>query len=102
MEKIMTIVWQDGSNNPDNATHLDTIRQWWASLQDQEIHWQQRLLPTDGDLSGLDWQPQRFDETFGINNPEIRGITVYFKHLYVQRLLRSKLKSVFDKEFAQR
>jgi len=74
----MTIVWQDGSNNPDNATHLDTIRQWWASLQGQEIHWQQRLFPTDGNLSGLDWQPQRFDETFGINNPEIRGITVYF------------------------
>lgn len=65
----MTTLWQSSNNHPDNATHLDIIRQWWASLQGQEIHWQQRLIPADGDyLSGLDWQPQRFDETFTIKN----------------------------------
>ena len=75
----MTTLWQSSNNHPDNATHLDIIRQWWASLQGQEIHWQQRLIPADGDyLSGLDWQPQRFDETFTIKNPEIRGITLYY------------------------
>ena len=74
----MTTVWQYNSSNPDNATHLDTIRQWWASLQGQEIHWQQRLLSPDGDLSHLDWEPQRFDETFVIMTPEVRGITLYW------------------------
>lgn len=74
----MTILWQYGSSNPDNATHLDTIRQWWASLQGQEIHWQQRLLPTPGNRDDLDWKPQGFDETFILTTPEIRGITLYW------------------------
>ncbi|MBD2481519.1 hypothetical protein [Planktothrix sp. FACHB-1365] len=74
----MTTLWQYGSSNPDNATHLDTIRQWWVSLQDQEIHWQQRLLPTDGDLIHLDWEPQKFDEIFTIKTPQVRGATLYW------------------------
>jgi hypothetical protein len=73
-----TTVWQYGSNNPENATNLDTIRQWWGGLQGEEIHLQQRLIPTDGDLSGLNWEAQKFDETFAIANPEIRGITLFY------------------------
>lgn len=75
---MMTTLWLSGGNSPDNGIHLDIIRQWWVALQGQEIQWQQRLLPSDGDLTHLDWQPQRFDEIFTIKKPEIRGITLYY------------------------
>ncbi|MGL4501796.1 MAG: hypothetical protein ACRC78_01600 [Planktothrix sp.] len=95
----MITLWQSGSDHPDNVTHLDMIRQWWASLQDRSIHWQQRLIPTDGNLSSLDWQPQRFDETFKIKNPEIRGITLYyFKPEYPQELNITPHKLELDSE----
>lgn len=71
-------VWQYGSNNPDHATNLDTIRQWWGNLQGEEISLQQRLIPTDGDLNQINWEAQKFDETFVITNPEIRGITLFY------------------------
>jgi hypothetical protein len=67
-----------GSNNPENATNLDTIRQWWGRLQGEEINLQQRLIPADGDLSSLNWEAQKFDETFVITHPEIRGITLFY------------------------
>ncbi|MGB3533855.1 MAG: hypothetical protein WBA13_10105 [Microcoleaceae cyanobacterium] len=88
-------VWQYGSNNPDNATNLDTIRQWWGSLKGQEINWQQRLIPADGDLNRLNWEAQRFDETFVITNSDLRGITLfYFKpsHPQERSLTPSKLE----------
>jgi len=51
-------------------------------------------------------EPTRIEglENFDADNLLIRTMTRVKpgKHLYVQRLLRSKLKSVFDKEFAQR
>lgn len=73
-----TIIWQQGSSNPENATHLETIRQWWADLAGQEINWQQRLIPENGDLSQINWESQKFDEVFMIVNPQLRGITLYW------------------------
>lgn len=90
-----TTVWQYGSNNPDNANNLDIIRQWWGGLQGEEIHLQQRLIPEDGDLNGVNWEPQKFDETFMITNPQLRGITLfYFKpeHPQERNLTPSKLE----------
>ncbi|MGK7919427.1 MAG: hypothetical protein AB4080_05400 [Trichodesmium sp.] len=72
-------IWQLGSNNPENPDNLDTIRQWWAAINGQEITWRQRLIPDSGDISELDWEPQRFDEIFVINQTEIRGITLYWQ-----------------------
>lgn len=71
-------VWQYGSNNPDNADNLDSIRQWWGRLADQEITWRQRLIPESGDISQLNWDPQRFDEEFLLKTPSLRGITLYW------------------------
>ncbi|NES76236.1 MULTISPECIES: hypothetical protein [Okeania] len=72
-------IWQLGSNNPENPNNLDTIRQWWAAIADTEITWRQRLIPASGDITELDWEPQRFDEIFEIATPEIRGITLYWR-----------------------
>ena len=74
----MTTVWQYGSSNPNNATHLEMIRQWWNSLNGKEIHWQQRLIPVQGEVSHLDWQPQQFDERFLLVNPQLRGVTLFW------------------------
>lgn len=73
------IIWQLGSSNPDNANNLDAIRQWWRTLTGKEISWRQRLIPPSGDVSELDWEPQRFDELFVISSAEIRGITLYWR-----------------------
>ena len=73
------IIWQLGSSNPDNANNLDTIRQWWGTLTGKEISWRQRIIPPSGDVSELDWEPQRFDELFVISSPQIRGITLYWR-----------------------
>jgi hypothetical protein len=72
------IIWQQGSNNPENGNNLATIKQWWTNLNDKKIAWRQRLIPQAGDVSALDWEPQRFDEEFKIQTPEIRGITLYW------------------------
>ena len=72
-------IWQFGSNNPENPNNLDTIGQWWAALEGKEVTWRQRLIPDSGDISELDWEPQRFDEIFPIGQPEIRGITLYWR-----------------------
>lgn len=72
------IIWQQGSNNPENGNNLATIKQWWTSLHDQTIAWRQRLIPQTGDVSALDWEPQRFDELFKVQMPQIRGITLYW------------------------
>ncbi|MBD2042299.1 hypothetical protein [Microcoleus sp. FACHB-672] len=73
------IIWQMGSSNPDNTNNLDTIRQWWSTLAGKEISWRQRLIPPSGDVSELDWEPQRFDELFVVSSPQIRGITLYWR-----------------------
>jgi len=72
-------IWQLGSNSPENPNNLDTIRQWWVALEGKEVTWRQRLIPDSGDISELDWEPQRFDEIFPIAQPEIRGITLYWR-----------------------
>ncbi|WP_413164541.1 hypothetical protein ACL6C3_01210 [Capilliphycus salinus ALCB114379] len=76
-----TITWQYGSSNPENATHLETIRQWWGDLEGQEITWQQRLIPENGDLSQINWESQKFDEVFLIVHPQLRGITLYWSKI---------------------
>ncbi|NJK68274.1 MAG: hypothetical protein HC789_03570 [Microcoleus sp. CSU_2_2] len=72
----LKIVWQSGSNNPENADNLDNISQWWANLNGKEISWVERLIPQIGGQSEIHWQPQRFDETFVIVTPEIRDDTL--------------------------
>ncbi len=71
-------IWQLGSNNPENPNNLDTIRKWWTDLANKEITRGQRLIPPSGDITELDWKPQRFDEIFQIAKPEVRGITLYW------------------------
>jgi hypothetical protein len=73
------IIWQQGSDNPENGNNLATIKQWWTSLNDKKIAWRQRLIPQTVDASALDWEPQRFDEVFKIQTPQIRGITLYWR-----------------------
>jgi hypothetical protein len=74
-----TIIWQQGSDNPENGNNLATIKQWWANLNTKKIAWRQRIIPSTGDVSTLDWEPQRFDEVFKMQTPQIRGITLYWR-----------------------
>ena len=74
----MRTIWQQGSTNPENASSFATISQWWAGLNGKEVTWRQRLIPPSGDINDLNWDPQRFDETFVIQSPEVRGITLYW------------------------
>ncbi len=71
-------VWESGSNNPENAKNFDNIAEWWKNLNGKEISWVERLIPQIGGLSEIHWQPQRFDVTFVIVNPEIREDTLYW------------------------
>jgi hypothetical protein len=71
------IVWQQNSNEPDNASNFATISSWWANLNGQEIVWQQRLIP-DGDSDKIDWEFQRFDEKIILQLPEVRGLTLFW------------------------
>ncbi len=72
------IVWQSDSNNPKNPEHLALITQWWEKQNLVEITWQQRIIPPNGELSDIDWNPQRFDEKLTLKMPQIRGITLYW------------------------
>ena len=78
--KIMQLktVWQQGSTNPENANNFAAISQFWTSLNGKEVAWRQRLIPPTGDVTELNWEPQRFDEQFLISNPQVRGITFYW------------------------
>lgn len=71
--------WQQESTDPNNANHFAEISQWWTSLNGQEITWRQRLIPEAGLASELNWEPQRFDETFVVTQPQMRGITLYWQ-----------------------
>lgn len=71
-------IWQSGSNNPDNAENLKIISQWWTNLNHKQVTWVQRLIPQIGGLSEIHWAPQRFDETFVMVYPQLRGITLYW------------------------
>jgi hypothetical protein len=77
MTQIST-VWQFGSTDPDNANNLATIRQWWTGLSGKKINWRQRLLSGTVDAKTLNWEAQRFDESFVLANADLRGITLYW------------------------
>lgn len=71
------IIWQQQTDNPDNGLNFNTICQWWSNLANQEVNLAQRIIPDNGNLAEIDWQPQRFDEKFIITAPQVRGITLY-------------------------
>lgn len=73
-----TITWSLGSTDPDAEANLARIAQWWASLAGQEIIWQQRPVTENTDLAAIDWSKQSLDETFTIQSPSLRGITLYW------------------------
>jgi hypothetical protein len=73
------IVWQQGGSDINNAENFAAISRWWTSLNREEITWRQRLIPDTGAITDLNWEPQRFDETFQIATPEVRGITLYWR-----------------------
>jgi hypothetical protein len=88
------IIWQQDTSNPENANNLAKIGQWWASLKDREIVWKQRLIPTDGDLTAIDWEQQRFDEKFALKEPQLRGITIYWRKPDSERELNITVKKL--------
>lgn len=73
------IVWQQSSTKPENPSNFAFISQWWTNLANKEITFAQRLIPQSGEVDELNWEPQRFDEVFELKNPQIRGITLYWR-----------------------
>lgn len=73
------IIWQQGSNKPENPTSLAYISQWWSSLANKDVTLAQRVIPQTKQVDELNWEQQRFDEVFEIQTPEIRGITLYWR-----------------------
>lgn len=73
------IIWQQGSNKPENPSSLAYISQWWSTLANKDVTLAQRVIPQTGEVDELNWEQQRFDEVFEIQNPEIRGITLYWR-----------------------
>jgi len=73
-----TITWTLGSTDPDAEANLARIAQWWTSLAGQEIIWQQRPIDENTGRDVIDWNKQTLDETFSIQNPTLRGITLYW------------------------
>lgn len=74
----LKIVWKSGINNQENTDNLHSISQWWTNLNRKQIVWVERMVPQIGGMSEIHWQPQRFDETFIIVNPEIRSDILYW------------------------
>ncbi|NET87672.1 MAG: hypothetical protein F6K45_06180 [Kamptonema sp. SIO1D9] len=72
------ITWATNSTNPNNPHHLATIQEWWASLDGKEVTLAQRLIGENVNVSNINWEPQRFDEKFVVEKPQIRGITVFW------------------------
>ena len=75
------IIWKTDSEDPNNADNLELIGQWWSKLNNCEIIMAQRLIPESGNLDAIDWEPQRFDEKLVFNQPQLRGITLYWQKL---------------------
>ncbi len=73
-----TITWTLGSSDPDAEANLARIAQWWTSLAGQEIIWQQRPIDENTGRDAIDWNKQVLDETLSIQNPTLRGITLYW------------------------
>jgi hypothetical protein len=77
MESVVT--WTLGSTSPDTEANLARIAQWWSDLAGQEIIWKQRSIPTSGHNQDISWDLQKFDETFALLSPQLRGITLYWR-----------------------
>jgi hypothetical protein len=74
------LIWQQNSSQSDNGDNLKAIAKWWSNLAGKEVAWQQRLIPSSGNLEELDWQPQKFDEKLILETPQVRGITLYWRN----------------------
>ena len=74
------LIWQQNSSQPNNGENFEAIAQWWSQLAGTEIIWQQRLVPSLGEVEDLDWQPQKFDEKFILEAPQVKGITFYWRN----------------------
>ena len=74
------LIWQQNSSEPHNRENLSAIAEWWSNLEDQEIAWQQRLIPEGSNLQNIDWQQQKFDEKFVLLTPQLRGITIFWRN----------------------
>ncbi len=72
---IMMMTWQAQSEEPENANNFTIITKWWKSLDSKDLLWKQRLIPESGEI---DWDPQRFDDTFRCMDPDVRGITLFW------------------------
>ena len=77
MEK--NLIWQQNSDNLNNGDNLKAVADWWSNLNGKEVAWQQRLIPSSGNLNEIDWQPQKFDEKFILQTPQVKGITLYWR-----------------------
>jgi hypothetical protein len=75
----MLKTWEADTNKPDNLETLNQIREWWESLNGKKVTWRQRLLSPGDNAQQLQWETQKFDETFTIALPQLRGITLYWR-----------------------
>lgn len=74
--RAMMILWEAQSQAPENAKNFSIIANWWKSLEKKSVLWKQRLIPKQG---AIDWEPQKYDDTFACVEPDVRGITLYWK-----------------------
>ncbi len=70
------IIWQQSSQKSNSTDNLALISQCWYGLANKDITLAQQLIPASGELDQINWEKQRFDEFFTLNNPQIRGIAL--------------------------
>ena len=73
------LIWQQNSIDSDNGDNLKAIADWWSNLNEKEVTWQQRLISPSQDFRDLDWQPQKFDDRFIFQTPQLKGVTLYWR-----------------------
>lgn len=73
------LIWQQNSIDSDNGDNLKAIADWWSNLNEKEVTWQQRLISLSQDFRDLDWQPQKFDDRFIFQTPQLKGVTLYWR-----------------------
>ena len=73
------LIWQQNSTDSDNGDNLKAIADWWSNLNEKEVTWQQRLISPSQDFRDLDWQPQKFDDRFIFQTPQLKGVTLYWR-----------------------
>lgn len=74
------LIWSQNSVDSANGDRLQAIASWWSNLEGKEVMWQQRLIPVSGDFISLDWQPQKFDEKLILHQPQLKGITLFWRN----------------------